>query len=252
MTVEILDPAADEVLRLRTSDGVRLDAWRWRPPGSPRASVVLVHGFVGRGCSPVLVDHAETLAAAGFDVLVYDARGHGDSEGNCTLGLLERHDVEAAVDAATDRTDDIIVVGESMGAIAALAFAAQRRRTSGVVTVGAPAFWRLAPNLRNIGAALLTRTPLGRRLAEQRLHVRIEPQWMLPDPPAHLAARLDVPYAVIHGADDRFIPERNARELHAHAGGPRRLDIVDGMGHGFGDASVAAVRDAVDWVLTAR
>lgn len=245
--------ATAEALTLTTSDGFRLDAWRWRTEGTPRASVVLVHGFVGRGNSVKLADHAEALCVRGFDVIVYDARGHGASEGSCTLGDLERHDVEAAAAAVSDRAEDVVLVGESMGGIAVLRTAAETDvPVVGVVTVGSPALWRLQPNLRTLGAALLTRTDLGRRLAQQHLGVRIGPEWTRPTAPAELAARLDVPYVVLHGEEDRFMPEREAVELHTSAGGPVRLEFVPGMGHGFVEAaSVAPVCRAVEWVVSA-
>lgn len=243
--------ATAEALVLETSDGYRLDAWRWRTDDVPRAAVVLVHGFVGRGNSVKLADHAGALCLRGFDVVVYDARGHGDSEGSCTLGDLERHDVEAAAASVLDRADRVVLVGESMGGIAVLRAATETPlAVAGVVTVGSPAWWRLNVNLRTIGAALLTRTEVGRRIAEQHLGVRIGSAWNRPDPPAELAARLEVPYVVLHGSDDRFMPEREALELHTSAGGPRRLEFVEGMGHGFVEgASVEPVCRAVEWVV---
>lgn len=239
-------------LRLRTRDGVDLVAWRWSPPGTPRAAVVLVHGFVGRGDSPVLRAHATALVERGYDVVTYDARGHGGSGGACTLGVWERHDVAAAVAAARERVSVVVVVAESAGATAALVHAtspAEHAGTAGVVTVGAPATWTMKPNLRAVAAAAMTRTRHGRWLARRYLRVTILPDLVLPEVPHTMAARLQVPLAVVHGEDDPFIPAREARHLHGRATGPARLDLVAAMGHGFGPGSVEPVRSAVAWVL---
>src|SRR5204863_297146 len=83
----------------QTVDGLALAGRTWLVDGRPRAAVVLAHGFSASKDEADVVRVAGALQAAGFDVVSYDARGHGASEGECTLGDLERHDVAAAVDA---------------------------------------------------------------------------------------------------------------------------------------------------------
>lgn len=238
-----------EPVRLCTDDGVDLDGWVHPAVGDARAVVVLVHGFTGRGDAPIVRDHARALAADGFDVLTYDARGHGRSSGRCTLGAEERHDVAAAVQRARRRHERVIVVAESAGATAALGHADEGGPVAGLVTVGAPASWRMKPTLRALGAAVLTRTPLGVAAARRWLRVELDPRMRLPDAPTAMASRLEVPLAVVHGRADPFIPAGEGEQLHAAAGGPARLDLVAGMGHGYRRESVTAVRAAVDWVV---
>ena len=63
---------------LVTDDGVRL-VWRWDRPSDPRGTVVVAHGF-----AEYLRRHnndAAAMVAAGFEVLRYDMRGHGNSGG---------------------------------------------------------------------------------------------------------------------------------------------------------------------------
>jgi pimeloyl-ACP methyl ester carboxylesterase len=79
--------------RLMTSDGVELATRSWSCDGEPRAIVVLVHGLSSTKDHPHVVGLAERLRARSLDVLSYDARGHGESEGLCTLGDSERNDV---------------------------------------------------------------------------------------------------------------------------------------------------------------
>ena len=61
---------------------------------------------------------------------------------------------------ARQRCDDVVVVGASMGAIAALAHAAENTTLAGVVTVSSPARWKLH-GLPTVGAAVMTKTRLG-------------------------------------------------------------------------------------------
>lgn len=232
-----------------TTDSVVLTGRQWLRADEPRAAVVLVHGFSGSANDPDVCDVAEALHADGADVVCYDARGHGTSEGHSTLGDLERHDVAAAVDAARQRNEHVVLVGASMGAIAALRYAAYADGLAGVVSVSCPARWRLPRNVQGVLAAGLTRTRVGRAVASRWMGVQVAPRWTNPEPPIGLVPKVRAPIAFLHGAADRFVPASDAAELYAVAGEPRLLRIIPAMGHAFAPQSVAAIRDAVDWAL---
>ena len=232
-----------------TTDDVVLSGRRWLRADAPRAAVVLVHGFSASADHPDVCDLAEVLHADGVDVVCYDARGHGTSEGHSTLGDLERHDVAAAVDAARDRSDRVVLVGASMGAIAALRYASTADDLAGVVSVSCPARWRLPRNVQGVLAAGLTRTRVGRAVASRLMGVQVAPRWTNPEPPIDLAPKVRAPVAFLHGAADRFVAASDAAELYEVAAEPRRLRIVPGMGHAFVPESVPAIRESVDWAL---
>lgn len=237
---------------LRTVDGVRLAAHRWMPSAAPTTMVVLVHGFTGSKDHPEVVAVGEALADAGYGVLTYDARGHHDSDGLCTLGDSESLDVAAAVAAARSSTEHVVTVGASMGGIAVVRHAGTDPGLSGVVTVSAPARWRLPRNVRSVFAAGLTRTDLGRRLAARHLGVRIAPEWTAAASPEEIVPRIVAPLAIVHGAADRMVPATEAARLAGVATGPVRLDIVEGMGHSYHPLSIPAILGAVDWAMGAR
>jgi alpha-beta hydrolase superfamily lysophospholipase len=127
---------------LMTADGVKLHCRYWSTEMA-RAVVVLAHGFAGSCDNIAVVRQALALRAAGFDVLSYDSRGHGRSEGQCALGDLESYDIAAAVARAKWTGLDVVLVGASMGAVAALRYAASGDTDlAGVVSISAPATWR--------------------------------------------------------------------------------------------------------------
>ncbi len=235
--------------RFTTADDVALVGRHLLTAGAPRASVVVVHGFTASSEHPDVVAVAETLHAHDLDVVWYDARGHGRSEGLSTLGDLEYHDVAAAVTWSAGRAERVVLVGASMGAIAALRYAAFRDDIAGVVIVSCPAGWRLPRSARGVLAAGLTRTRVGRALAARYLNVRVAPRWTTPLPPTALVPRLTVPLAIVHGDADRFIAPADARELAALAQSPCRLEVVPGMGHALDPLATPAIIDAVEWAL---
>ena len=110
-----------EDITVLTGDGLRLRGWYF-PTGGDRAAIV-VHGKDSNrvaGENRTAEKIADFLIADGYDVLLFDLRGHGDSDGDrFSLGYLERRDVSAAIDYVTGRgvrEERIALIGISMGA----------------------------------------------------------------------------------------------------------------------------------------
>jgi pimeloyl-ACP methyl ester carboxylesterase len=125
-------------VRFPAADGVMLSGWY--VPSANRAAVALLHG-AGSTRSSVL-DHAAVVAGHGYGVLLFDARGHGASDGRAMdLGWFGDADVGGAVDFLVARTDvdadRVALVGMSMGGEQAIGAAAPDPRIRGVVAEGA-------------------------------------------------------------------------------------------------------------------
>ena len=135
---ELTDEQAVEDVELTTSDAVRLSGWY--VPSSNGAAVALLHG-AGSTRTGVL-RHARLLAQHGYGVLVFDARGHGDSGGRAMdFGWYGDEDAEAAVSFLSAQPDvdagRIALVGLSMGGEEAIGAAAADERVQAVVADGA-------------------------------------------------------------------------------------------------------------------
>jgi len=237
-------------LVLRTEDGVAISGC-WRRAVAPSAVVVLAHGLTASKEEAAVARMADLLQASGFDVLCYDARGHGSSGGRSAIGSLEDLDVAAAVHEAQKGDLPIVLLGISMGAIAVIRYLARSSDAlpAGAVLVSGPARWRMRLSLVGLLTAGLTRTGPGRWAAARWLGVRIDPRWRVGETPESVMARVHVPVAVIHGRDDRLLATAHGVSLERAAGGPVQLDLVVGMGHGLGDACEPAAVAAVEWVL---
>lgn len=102
-----------------TIDKLTLHGW-WIPaPGSVH-TIVFLHGFHG-SMDPDL-KYAPSIHNAGYNILMFDFRAHGRSDGTTiTLGALEVQDVNAAVEYALKRgSEKIGLLGFSMGGRTAL------------------------------------------------------------------------------------------------------------------------------------
>jgi pimeloyl-ACP methyl ester carboxylesterase len=123
-----------ERVSFSASDGVRLAGWYVRARNG--TAIVLVHG--GGGDRQGTIRHARMLREAGYGVLLYDARGRGESAGHGNaFGWEWDRDVRGAVSYLSRRgIQRIGLLGISTGAEAVVAEAAFDPRVRAVVSDG--------------------------------------------------------------------------------------------------------------------
>lgn len=253
---------------LVAADGVRVHATLTEGPGD--VAFVVVHGFTGHGGSAEIALIASALAEHG-GVVTVDLRGHGASEGESTVGMLEILDVDAAVRwARASGYRRIVAVGFSMGAAVVLRHAALTggaghgtvadpavtSPVDAVVAVSGPAFWyyRGTPVMRTLHWLVETRT--GRGILRLRgTRIRPEP-WPDPRPvePVAAAGMLGaLPLLIVHGTADRFFPLEHPRALLASAQAAGHPDadawILDGIGHAEAAMDVTVIEELAGWGL---
>jgi uncharacterized protein len=116
---QVAAPTYEDVA-LRTSDGLNLRGWFF-PVRGDRAAI-LIHGrHANRAEYQGRLEHvADFLIAEGYSVLLFDLRGHGDSEGSrFSLGQFERLDVASAIAFVMSRgfaENRVALLGISLGA----------------------------------------------------------------------------------------------------------------------------------------
>lgn len=153
--------------RATAGDGVELAGESLAPPGTPRAHLLLVHGFAEHYRRYDLL--AGELAAAGVAVHRFDLRGHGESGGRRghVAGFEEyRDDLErvaaAVLPAHAAGGPPAVLLGHSLGGLIALdAVLARPGRFRGLALSSpflSPAF-RLPPFVRAFAAAAAVLVP---------------------------------------------------------------------------------------------
>jgi fermentation-respiration switch protein FrsA (DUF1100 family) len=220
--VERWEPRPEDVW-FSAPDGPRLHGWLFRGAGGgARGLVVHAHGNAGN-----LTGHAELsvfLCAAGFDVLAFDYRGYGRSEGAPTrAGTVA--DTGAALDWAAARAGGgrVLLFGQSLGAARGLVAAAERPESVAAIVAEAGFTTHRAIGSAALGSNLLFR-PIASLIAAALLPAGPEPVDAL--------ARLEAtPILFVHGSADRVIPHRMSEQLHAAKNGPKELLLLPGVGH---------------------
>ncbi len=227
-----------EEVQLTAQDGVRLRAW-WVPAQRARATLLLLHG------SPhsrrQVLPQAPYLHAAGYDLLLFDWRAHGESGGDFTsLGFYETRDLEAALDYASGRGHGQVgAVAMSVGAATAIRGGAHDQRLralvadstlasiEGAIDTAFPILTADRFPLFRRGLPAFPFAPLTVRIAELRTGLRVSDIRAI-DHVAEIAPR---PILLIYGTADAFVPPAETLRLFARAGEPKELLAVEGAGH---------------------
>ena len=219
--------------------GVRLRGWTCTPRHGARGTLVYLHGVAdNRGSGSGVV---QRFVNRGLDVVAYDSRAHGDSDGDvCTYGYYEKQDLQRIFTAL--QRDRVVLLGHSLGAAVALQTAADDPRVIGVVAVES------FSDLRMVAGERAFYLP---GFLVERAFKYAEEKGVFDTSavsPVKAAPRIKVPVLVIHGtADDATSPEHSKR-IYAALPGPKELLLVEGARHA-GSLARGDVWDAIDkWV----
>lgn len=196
---------------------------------------VLAHGLFGHHRAPGMAEFAQSLSRFG-GVFTFDLRGHGVSDGFCTLGNMEAQDVAAVMGMVRRlETRPLVVVGFSMGAGAAVRATALFEPADAVVSISGPAEWAGSRRRSARMLRMAWRAPLGTRVMRTVTGVRIDRTWLDCESPASVAGKIaPSPLLIVHSRDDDFFPPEEAETLYANANEPKDLWMMSRGGHADG------------------
>ena len=205
-----------EIVWFNSADGTRLNGWFFESNSRPAiATIIFCHGNGGNISSVGWM--GRRFAKHGFNVLLFDYRGYGASDGVAAdeSGLYADGDAAVAyvVNNKGVRPEQIILYGHSLGTTV-VADVASRGNYGAVV---------LESGLSSASSVAGTALPwlpawlhfLGRNRFES----------------ARKLANVKSPVLIAHGDPDGTIPTDEGRRLFASANEPKKLLIVPGAGH---------------------
>ena len=209
---------------------------------------MLAHGVTAHKDRPWLVALAEALSAAGLASLRLSFAGNGGSEGRFeeSVPSKEVEDLGRVLDAVDVwGARRIGYVGHSMGgAIGVLRAAADPRIACLVSLAGmvhVRAFFEAQFGHLPFGAPMLDKPecPWSAALAEDAARIgSVTAQ----------AARVQVPWLLVHGDADELVPYQDALDARAAAGGRPDLVTLAGVDHRFTGAVPTMVDAVVPWL----
>ena len=212
----LMAPGGSEDVWFNSADGTRLHGWFFRSEVQPEAAtIVYFHGNGGNISNVSWV--GQWFARRGFNVLLFDYRGYGASEGavGSEAGLYADGDaaVAFAIDQKGVRPQEIVLYGQSLGTTV-VADVASRREVGAVI---------LESGFSSASSVASEALPWLPRWLHFLSRNRFES--------ARKLATVKVPILIAHGDPDPVIPTTEAQLLFAAANEPKQLLILREGGH---------------------
>jgi len=226
-----------ETVRIPTARRRFLAGWLISPPPAAagwrsHCSILMVHGW-GSNAEQIL-PIAAPVARAGFNLLLFDARNHGDSDGD-TFSSLPRfaedleHGLRWLRRAHSARACELAVIGHSVGAGAVLLAATRNPAIDAAISISAFA------HPREVTERFMAHLPLP-KLAVSFVARYVE--WLIgyrfdAIAPVNTIRRVRCPVLLVHGTADRTVPLSDAHRIYRNRTNERvRFLAIPDADHG--------------------
>ncbi len=201
-------------------------------PDTTKGPVIIVcHGFVGsKEGGGMAISMGEELGQRGFNVLLFDFSGIGESKGLFEHTTLSDQidDLKCAVDwCVAAGLGPVFTTGRSFGGTTAICHASNDLRVEGVCTWAAPA--RLKVLFNNYAEKLVDAEKEG-SIYKSKTFFDDRDCFDVPAMASHIAPR---PLLIIHGEKDEVVDPVDARLIYESSGQPKELVYIPGADHRF-------------------
>ena len=115
----------------KKTENIHLELTRAEIPNTFKGTVVLIHGF--KASKEFMGNSALYFRFLGFNVIIPDLLGHGDSSGKISFGEKDAQIINELLKNNNDLKYPLYVLGNSMGAVAATYLAKNNENISGVI-----------------------------------------------------------------------------------------------------------------------
>lgn len=231
-----LEKQGQEQLEIKSSTGLRLRAIYLAAPGKSDKTVILVHGYVSRAKGMAfLAQYYHEVH--GFNVVMPDLRGHGESEGNYIgFGWHDRQDLIQWIQSMVDQNEGkgkILLHGISMGGATVLMTSGEKlpANVKGIISDCA---YTSAGDILTHQLKQIYQLPAFPLLPITSLICKLRAGYFFSEASALAqVAKSDLPILFIHGIEDKFVPAWMVHPLYEAAkSNEKRLFLVENAGHG--------------------
>ncbi len=223
-------PFEIEEIRIPLPDGRHLYGW-WILTDKDAPTIIFAHGW-GRSARRML-PYLKKFCCQGFNLLAFDARGHGNSDSDKYSNLVKfADDIIASIDFVQDNqkseNPDFYLVGLSIGGAGSIYAAAHDKRIKKVVTVGAFAHPASVMKKQFKDYHIPYYPMIWLMFRYLKVFQNFDLNKVAPE--KHIA-NAHASFLLIHGEADKTVPVDEGKRLLRAAGKKAELWIIPGRGH---------------------
>ncbi|MFP3344362.1 alpha/beta fold hydrolase [Halomonas sp. SIMBA_159] len=200
-----------QTIRFKTKNGLTLEGWWLTTTHKQQGNAVLTHGWGSNRTA--LLPLVPVLLAAGWNVLAFDVRNHGNSDEDSFSSMPRfAEDIDAALAWLHSNCDRraTALIGHSVGAAATLLAASRRSDITAVISLSSFAHPEDMMK-RWLAEKGIPFFPLGWYVL--RYVERIIGYRFATIAPLHTLALISCPILLVHGDSDCVIPPTDAHRL---------------------------------------
>ena len=218
---------------IQSFDSLKLHAYSIQNSHPTNKWAIIFHGYSSDGTQ--MTKYAKHFYDMGYHVLIPDARGHGQSEGDYIgMGWHDRFDVVSWIDniVSLNENAEIVLYGVSMGGATVMMASGEDLPTNVKAIIedcGYSSVWdEFSYQLKAIFhlpsfpimqfSSVVTKLKAGYTLGEASAVEQV--------------AKSKTPMLFIHGDNDTFVPSTMLSDVYEAADVPKQKLIVEGAGHG--------------------
>ncbi|MBU1122768.1 MAG: alpha/beta fold hydrolase [Candidatus Omnitrophota bacterium] len=231
MSLKIFKPAytvENEVCVRKTSDGKKISLKHYKTGHSK--VLVLAHGFFNSKDTYFFTKMSRMFSKK-YDVISFDFRGHGKSEGLFSWTAYEEKDLAAVIAYAKEKEyKKIGVIGFSLGGAITIIETSQNKDIDSIIIVSAPYdFWKIDYHFWE--EEMINDLKLNIGIKGEGKGVRPGNPFLQKTRPIDVIDKVKVPVFFVHGGKDWLIKPEHSRKLFDRANNPKSMHIVQDAGH---------------------
>ncbi len=224
----------------------QLVGWEVKTDSVPaKGTVIFCHGY--GGCKSSMVTRADEFTQLGYNAVLFDFMGSGESEGvQCTLGVFEAEEVRDVFNYVSQKGEKkIYLFGSSMGATAIMrAMSTWSMSTSGVILEFpfGTLYHTVCNRFNNMGVPVVPMAAILTFWGGLQNGF-----WAFSHNPNNYAENMTAPLLLFYGKLDKTVTTEETNEIYERYKGPKVVQVFDKAGHEtFLNTEYAAVwRDRV-------
>lgn len=230
-TTWLLEQSGYEDFFITSKDGLNLHNYLLTQPNSNKW-IIAVHGYTSDGIT--MAPYAKKFYEMGYNVIIPDLRGHGQSEGDYIgMGWDERFDIIDLINDIVEKNSEaeIALLGVSMGAATVMNVSGENLPSQVKAIIedcGYTSVWdEFAHQLHELfGLPPFPMMHSASLMAKFRAGY-----WLNEAAPIEQIKKSKTPTLFIHGDQDDFVPYSMLDELYNASNTAKEKLIIEGAGH---------------------